>query len=187
MTRFITAILTVLLLSACAGSDRGRPDRRERPEPSPEQRAEMLDRFLVKWDKNNDRQLTCEDIALERKALFVLLDEDGDETLSSGEFRYAKFEDKSFMFHLFSEVDNDRSGNVSLTELQAVIHSQFEGMDRDGDCLINEDEMMLALREQMRTERANREGEEGRRGGRGGRGGRQGGGRPGGLTDALAK
>lgn len=183
MNKFSTAIITSLLLTACAGPGGGRPEPQERPEPSPERRAEMTARFLAKWDKNGDDLLTCEDVALERKALFVTLDEDGSETLTSGEFRYAKFEDKSFLFHLFSEVDNDKSGDISVQEMQAVTHSQFEGIDKDGDCLVNEQEIMLAMRNQMRSERAGREGREGREG-RGGRGGRGGPGqRPGGWTD----
>lgn len=185
MNKFATAIITSVLIAACAGPGGGRPDRQERPEPSPERRAEMRDRFLTQWDKNSDDQLTCEDIALERKALFITLDEDGSETLTSGEFRYAKFEDKSFLFHLFSEVDTDRSGDISVAEMQAVTHSQFEGMDKDGDCLVNDQEIMLAMRDLIRSERAERQGAE-RGEGRGGRGGRGGQGRrPGGLTDAT--
>lgn len=187
MNKLATAIITAILVTACAGPGGGRPDRQEPPEPSPERRAEMTARFLAKWDKNGDNQLTCEDVALERKALFVTLDEDASETLTSGEFRYAKFEDKSFLFHLFSEVDSDKSNDISVSEMQAVKHSQFESIDKDGDCLVNDQEMMLAMRDMLRSERAGRQGGKERQG-RGGRGGRGGPGqRPGGLTDTSSR
>lgn len=185
MKNITVACMITLVLVACAGRGDRRP---ERPEPSPERLAEMQQRFLARWDQNEDGVVTCDDVAFERAELFFVLDTNEDEELASSEYRYAKFEDKSFMFHMFSEVDTDTSGAVSLKELQAVTHSQFASIDKDGNCIVSDQEAAMAARERMREAREGADGREGRdgpqSGGRGG--GRRGGQRPGGLTDTSA-
>ncbi len=180
MKNLAVACMITLVLVACTSRGDRRP---ERPEPSPERRAEMQQRFLARWDQNGDGAITCDDVAFERAELFFVLDTNEDEELASSEYRYAKFEDKSFMFHVFSEVDTDTSGAVSLKELQAVTHSQFASIDKDGNCIVSDEEAFSAAREKMREDRTG-EGREAREG-RGG-GGRRGGQRPGGLTDTSA-
>lgn len=179
MTRpFPLTLILALSLTACAGrGDRGP----ERPTLSPERRAELAERFTVRWDHDRDGIVTCADVAFERASLFTLLDTDENKELASAEYRYAKFEDKSFLFHLFDDVDIDHSGSISLQELQEVSHSQFASVDKDGNCIVSEEEAVEAMREQARTRRegGERQGERGR--GRGGRGGQ----RPGGVTDAA--
>ena len=160
-------LASALFLSACAGgSDRGP----KRPELTPERKAELYERFVRRWDLNADDQVTCVDVKLQRRALFSVLDTDPDEQLTSGEYRYAKFEDKSFLFHLFSDVDTDSSGAISLNELDAVKHSQFESLDKNGDCIVSELEAEAEARERARDGREGRGGRE--KSGRGGRGGR---------------
>ena len=170
----LTLILT-LSLSACAGRDRGP----ERPVLSPERRAELAERFTRQWDHDRDGVVTCADLAFERAVLFTLLDTDNNEELASAEYRYAKFEDKSFLFHLFDDVDTDHSGAISLQELQNVSHSQFASVDRDGNCIVSEEEAVEAAREQARTRREGGDRQGGRDRGRGGRGSQ----RPNGATN----
>lgn len=162
------SLILSLGLIACAGSnDRGS----KRPELSPERKAELYERFVRRWDLNADGQVTCVDVDLQRRALFSVLDKDSDEQLTSGEYRYAKFEDKSFLFHLFSDVDVNSSGAISFEELNGVTHSQFTSLDKNGDCLVSELEAEAEARERARD---GREGRGGRgKGGPGGRGDRR--------------
>lgn len=177
------ALVSSLCLAACAGPGDRRP---ERPAPSPERMAEMQDRFLARWDHDSDGAVTCDDVAFERAELFFILDTNEDEELAASEYRYAKFEDKSFLFHLFSDVDTDQSGTVSSQELRDVSHSQFAALDRDGDCLVSPEEAMIAMRENAREERSGEREGRGGKGGRGRGGQRPNGQRPGGLTDTAA-
>lgn len=172
-----------LCLAACAGRDDGRP---KRPELTPERKAELYERFTVRWDFNGDGLVSCADVEFQREQLFTLLDTDTDDQLASGEYRYAKFEDKSFLFHLFTDVDTDSSGSISRVELNRVQHSQFASLDKDANCLVDEEEAAIAARERAREARgegANREGRNGRGGGRPGGQRRNPGG---GVTDTTA-
>ncbi len=164
-TNIVLALISVCLLAGCANN---RDDRREGPKLSPERKAQLYDRFVRRWDLNADSQVTCEDVNLQRRALFAVLDADSDNQLTSSEYRYVKFEDKSFLFHLFSDVDRDSSGAISLSELNDVKHSQFVSLDKNNDCIISEAEAEVEARERARDGRARPEG-----GGRGGRGGKR--------------
>lgn len=162
----ILALITVSLLAGCAGN---RDDRRKRPELSPERKAELYVRFVRRWDLNADGQVTCVDVNLQRRALFSVLDKNSDELLTSDEYRFAKFEDKSFLFHLFTDVDTNGDGAVSLRELDSVTHSQFTSLDKNGDCIVSELEAEAEARERARDGREGRGGKDkGRREGRGG-------------------
>ena len=175
-----SALILTLTLAACAGRGDREPERRPL---SPEQRTEMIERFTARWDHDGSGAVTCADVAFERASLFTLLDADENEELASAEYRYAKFEDKSFLFHLFDDVDADHSGAISLQELQDVKHSQFASVDRDGNCIVSEEEAVEAMREQIRERRRGEgRGEQGERGRGRGRGGQ----RPGGVTDAAS-
>jgi len=162
-----------LALGACASKGPERGARPDRPEIDPEARAERMEQiyrqFVDRWDYNQDGEATCDDIDTQRSRLFRTLDEDKDGELTSGEYRHAKFEDKSFMFFDFLRVDTNASGRVELEELAAVPHSQFLNADKDDDCSISPPEAMAVVRESMMQ------------GGRGGRGGRGGGRGPGGM------
>ncbi|WP_417460218.1 hypothetical protein [Kordiimonas sp.] len=176
-------VSTALVLTACAnrGSDGprgpgGRPDMEMDPAKMEARREEMRTRFLTKWDYNEDGAVTCDDITLSRSRLFRLLDENKDGLLVSGEYRHAKFEDKSFLFYDFLGLDKNGDGGIGVDELIAVPHSQFQSMDDDGDCTISPREMMASMREaRMDGGRGGeRRGEKGGRGGRGGKGGGRG-------------
>lgn len=164
VSRVILAFTTLSLLAGCANN---RGERRERPELSPERKAEMYERFVRRWDLNADNQVTCLDVTLQRRALFSVLDKNYDEQLAPNEYRFAKFEDKSFLFYLFTEVDKDTSGAVSLRELDSVTHSEFASLDKDGDCVISELEAEVDSRNRARDRRDGPNGRE--RGGRGDR------------------
>lgn len=165
-TTIALALISVCLLAGCANN---RDDRREVPKLSPERKAQLYDRFVRRWDMNADKQVTCEDVNLQRRALFAVLDTDSDQQLTPSEYRYVNFEDKSFLFHPFAEVDTDKSGAIILSELNDVKHSQFVSLDKDGDCAISKIEAEVEARERARDGRARPEG-----GGRGERGRRDG-------------
>jgi len=153
----------------------------------PERLEQIYSRFVERWDYNEDGQATCEDIAVKRSRLFQRLDEDKDGALSSGEYRYAKFEDKSFLFFPYDRVDMDSSTTIDVEEFVAVSHSEFLNIDKDKDCTINRQEAMMAMRETMGSGReGGRPGGRGK-GGKGGRGGPPPGGGMGGpmATDML--
>lgn len=183
-TTVFSAILTASMVGACAGPGgkgpgRGGPGQRpeHRPEMTPERKAEMFERFTMRWDHDGDGSVTCADVAFERAQLFARLDADKNDGLASGEYRFAKFEDKSFMFHLFSDVDADRSGEISLDELKSATHSRFNSIDRDGNCIVTPEETAAQAGKRLRGPRP-KGGEKPGPGGRRGRG-------PGGLTETY--
>lgn len=165
------SLVACVALTACAGSHNRGP---KRPELSPERKAELYERFVVRWDENGDGGVSCADIEIRRDALFTELDTDTDNLLASVEYRYAKFEDKSFLFHLFADVDSDASGSISRDELHSVSDSLFASLDKDGNCIVSREEAATAAQKQARDERGkdseDRGGREGREGGRGPRG-----------------
>ncbi|WP_081611410.1 hypothetical protein [Kordiimonas gwangyangensis] len=172
------ALSASLLVTACA---KGGPDGRRGPPPGaagmaehgpmdPERMKSLVTRYTERWDANNDGAATCDDINLTRSRLFRVLDEDKDGFLNSGEYRHAKFEDKSFLFFDFMAVDKDHDGSVSVEELVAVPNSQFLAADNDHDCRISADEAMMALEEMQRGFGRPESGRGGKRG-RGGPGG----------------
>lgn len=130
-------------------------------------------RFVERWDYNSDGFATCDDVRIQRARLFKLLDEDKDDFLTSREYRYAKFEDKSFLFFPIDRVDSDTSTSVDVEEFVAVPHSEFLNIDQDGNCEISQREAMTAMRDMMAGEREGGRG--GKGGGRGGKGGGRGG------------
>lgn len=175
-----TLLLASSLVAACGGH-RG-PERREPAPVDPAKMEQMYYEFVARWDYNEDGVASCDDMALQRSRLFRLLDTDKDGFLSTGEYRYAQFEDKSFMFYDFLRVDKNSSGTITIEELNEVPHSQFQAADKDHDCTISREEAMMALRDSRAGTWGSREDSpDGERGGRGGRGGPPGGNRgPGG-------
>lgn len=167
---FVKLVVTLTAVSVLAGCANNRGDRRERPELSPERKAELYERFVRRWDINGDQQVTCADVKLQRRALFADLDKNYDEQLTSNEYRFAKFEDKNFLFHLFTDVDTDNSGTVTPIELNNVTHSEFASLDKDGNCIISELEAEVDARNRARDRRDGPGGRE--RSGRSGGGGR---------------
>jgi len=165
-TTALLALATACLLAGCA-SNRG--DRRERPEPSPERKTEIYQRFLTLQDTDGDGSVTCADVQRERVLLFSLIDSDDSKNLIRSEYRYAKFEDKSFLFHTFTDVDTDTSGGISLAELSAVSDSQFTAADQDADCVVSKEEAVIAAQDQFQSKPGSNKQPDGRsrQGGRG--------------------
>lgn len=168
------------LLSACASNKR--PERPEREGRDPGRIEHLYNQFVARWDYNEDGVATCDDIRVKRARLFRLLDEDKDDFLSSREYRYAKFEDKSFLFFPMDRVDSNTSASVDVEEFVAVPHSEFLNMDEDGNCEISQNEAITTMRETMAGQ-----GDGGGRGskGGGGRGGKGGGGGRGGPGGGM--
>lgn len=175
--RTLLLMFSALSISACAshGPDRHKGPRMEMdPAKMEARREEMQTRFLAKWDYDEDGLVTCDDIALKRSRLFRQLDSDNDGFLTSGEYRYAKFEDKTFLFYDFLTTNKNGDGGVDVDEFVAVPHSAFQRMDADSDCIVSPHEMMAAMHETKMGDP-----DRDRRGGKEGRGGRKGRGRSG--------
>jgi hypothetical protein len=147
----------------------------------PARMEQVYTRFVERWDYNEDGMATCDDVAVQRSRLFKRIDDDKDGLLESGEFRYAKFEDKSFLFFPFDRVDADATGGIDVDEFVAVSHSEFLNIDKNHDCTISQREAMMAMRDTMGEDNGRGGGKGRGKGGRGKGGGNRGGGM-GGLT-----
>lgn len=141
----VTALIIAVTLTACA-SRRKAP---ERPPLKPEQKQTLYNRLVTRWDFDKDGAVTCNDITVQRRSLFIELDTDNNDLLSVSEYRFARFEDKSYLFYTYQEVDIDKAPGLSFTEFNAVSHSQFVGFDRDKNCTVSIDEASDALRSQL--------------------------------------
>jgi len=135
--------LVAALIGACA-SKRGH--ERQRPQMKPERIERLYAQFVTHWDFNRDKQITCDDINLQRTQLFARLDIDNNGELGSGEYRFAKFEDKSFMFFALDQIDTNASSTITIKEFTAVSHSEFLSIDKNHDCLISKEEAMASKR-----------------------------------------
>ncbi len=132
-----------IVLGACSPQKGPHQDRHIDPE-----RIERLYAdFINRWDYNQDGFATCDDIAVKRSRLFKRLDEDNNGTLSSREYRHARFEDKSFMFYEMDRIDSNGSTTIEIEEFMGVAHSQFLNMDKDGDCTLSRREALTAMRD----------------------------------------
>jgi len=134
----------------------------------PQRMEHIYLQFVERWDYNQDGLATCDDLTVKRSRLFKRLDADKSGDLTSGEFRYAKFEDKSFMFFPLDRVDTNASATIEVDEFVAVSDSSFLHTDKDKNCVISRQEAMIAAREL----RGGGESGDHSKGGRGKRGGR---------------
>jgi len=174
VTSVICLGITIALLAGCASEKRPKNKRQIDPD-----RAERLyNKFVQRLDFNEDGTVACNDIYVQRARLFNRLDTDESETLTSSEYRLAKFEDKDFLFFDFDRADKNVSKLIELEEFTAISDSEFLSMDKNCDCSISKQEALLAMRENHRAEGKN--GGDGKRRGKGKRGG---GGRRGISTD----
>ncbi|MFC4347891.1 hypothetical protein ACFO5Q_08555 [Kordiimonas lipolytica] len=150
----------------------GPPQMDMNPEAHAERVEQVYRLYVERWDYNGDGEATCDDINVQRSRLFRMLDQNKDGKLVSGEYRHAKFEDKSFMFFDFLRVDTNGTGAVELEEMEAVPHSQFLNADGDGNCTISPHEAMAMVRHtQMSGGKDHGPGSKSGRGGRAPRGG----------------
>jgi len=166
--RLSVTITIALCMTACASNRRP-----ERPEVSPERKQSLYSRMIDKWDINRDGIVTCDDVAAVRRALFSTLDTDDNEVLSPKEYRFAQFEDKSFLFYPYEKANTRNTNDIDFAEFSAVPHTEFAGIDRNKDCTVSVDEAAYALRDEFRERRGRDGRREGRRGER-----EQGGNRP---------
>lgn len=134
-----------IMLTACSSKKLG---PLEKP-MTPEMIANFYDRTLVQWDHNQDNTLTCDDVKTARTGLFQELDTNGNKSLGQTEYRRAQFEDKSFMFFRFDQLDSNADGIVSIAEFNSVSDSNFRAMDKNEDCNVS----ALEAAEFMRAKR----------------------------------
>jgi len=159
---------TIILASGCA--KKNSPEQRFK-EMDPAQAERVYQKVVKRWDFNKDGEATCADIDTQRASLFNRLDTDKDGTLTPGEYRYAKFEDKNFMFLDVEQLDHDATTTLNMAEFTAVSHSEFRKMDRDSDCAINKLEAAIAMQNLRRLGEGREPDGDGRRDGRRRRGG----------------
>ncbi|WP_262694931.1 EF-hand domain-containing protein [Kordiimonas aquimaris] len=134
-------IIIGLCVSGCASNRRDGP-----PELPPERKQALYDRLVTQWDYNQDDTITCADVTTVRTRLFDTLDTNKDGFLYPAEYRFAQFDDKSFLFFPFAKVDSDESSSISFTEFKDIPHSEFGGYDSNRDCIVTIDEAAAALR-----------------------------------------
>jgi len=134
----------VMLLAACSSKKLG---PLEKP-MTPEMIANFYDRTLVRWDHNQDGDLTCADIATARIELFNDLDKNSNKLLDPNEYRRAQFEDKSFMFFRFDQLDSNEDRKLSASEFGSVSDSNFRAMDKNEDCTVSPQEAAEFMRAQ---------------------------------------
>ena len=139
----ILLICTTALVSACASNKRQGQPRRHM---DPVRMERVYIQFVERWDFNEDGVATCDDIGVQRSRLFNQLDGDKNGELTRSEYRYAKFEDKSFLFFPIDRVDTNASATVNVDEFVAVFHSEFLNIDQDHDCQISQREAVVAMR-----------------------------------------
>jgi hypothetical protein len=133
--------MTTFVISACA-TKRGQEPKL--PDLKPEQRLQIHKNLIKSWDTNKDGVATCDDILETRASMFKELDTNRDGVLRKGEYRLAAFEDKSFVFIDFDKADTDLSGRVDRMEFIAIPNRSFQGIDRDSNCLLDEEEAIIA-------------------------------------------
>lgn len=155
-----------LILTACTK----RGPERKLPTLEPEQRLKIHKNLIKSWDTNKDGIATCDDVLENRNILFDQLDTNNDGVLRKGEYRLAAFEDKSFVFIEFDTADTDVSGRVDRAEFTIIPNRRFQGIDRDGNCLLDEDEAVFAALTDR--SRIGARGDEDKKKGRGRRGGK---------------
>jgi hypothetical protein len=133
-------LLAILIISLGACASKGP----ERPKVTPEQSARIYRNLIKSWDSNGDGAATCADVELNRRALFTKLDANGDKLLRKGEYRLASFDDKSFVFIEFETADIDESRRIDLNEFLLLPNRSFQGIDRDSNCELDEEEAVIA-------------------------------------------
>ncbi len=147
---FVSLVVLSAVLAGCAPRARG-------PQPivpTAEEENRAVDGLLRQFDLNRDGQITCADLESQRRALFAQIDEDQNGTLRRGEYRFAAFEDQSFQFYDFVDVDKNEDGLVDFNEFSAVSNNNYARLDRNRDCLVTRAEMIAASQDFFRAGRA---------------------------------
>lgn len=116
--------------------------------------------LLERFDRSGDGQISQEDIIAVRGERFGAFDTDGDGVLALEEYEQLWLDTmRPRMVRSFQRLDVDGDATVTTAEFQAPFDGMVARLDRDGDGLINGNE----VRETMRAQHA------GMRGGRDGR------------------
>ncbi|WP_435276858.1 hypothetical protein ACMAZF_08010 [Psychrobium sp. nBUS_13] len=110
--------------------------------------------LLTKYDANDDKTITPEEIAIVRQAIWDLADENNDGSISEQEYLY-EFEDRMDIqiaktrksavkqtYVRFGILDKDKNGKMTLAEYQASGHRSFNRFDTDNDKLVTLGEAM---------------------------------------------
>ena len=110
--------------------------------------------LLTKYDANDDKTITPEEIAIVRQKIWDLADENNDGWISEQEYLY-EFEDRMDMqiaktrksavkqtYVRFGILDKDKDGKMTLAEYQASGHRSFNRFDTDNNKTVTLDEAM---------------------------------------------
>lgn len=110
--------------------------------------------MLKKYDHNDDKKITPEEIAVERQKIWDLADEDNNGWLSEREYLY-EFEDRldaqitktrkgaiKQTYVRFGILDKDENGAMTLAEYQASGHRSFNRFDTDNNDIVTLGEAM---------------------------------------------
>ncbi|OIQ47853.1 MAG: hypothetical protein BM565_04600 [Gammaproteobacteria bacterium MedPE] len=110
--------------------------------------------LLTKYDANDDKTITPQEIAIVRQKIWDLADENNDGWISEQEYLY-EFEDRMDMqiaktrksavkqtYVRFGILDKDKDGKMTLAEYQASGHRSFNRFDTDNNQIVTLDEAM---------------------------------------------
>ena len=140
----LIAGLATVGLNACS-----RKNEEILPVLNPKQENAAYVRFLKNYDIDRDGEITCADGALKRSKTFAELDKDSNGELDAGEYRFAKFQDRAFLYIELSDVDTDQSLTISEPEFTGVPNSEYLALDGDGNCSVSREEIIAAARVEM--------------------------------------
>jgi len=140
-TPWFFVMIGLAVLGGCSKDDE---------DPLPILTAEQTERIITAsyrdFDYNRDKQVTCADVRRLRSDQFDALDKDNSGDLSRGEYRFAKFDDEDFNFQDYVRLDTDENGTLTKNEIMAVVSNRFASLDRDKNCFVSEEEMIMAGR-----------------------------------------
>ena len=95
------------------------------------------------WDQNKDGTVTCEEWKSYAGELFQNADGDGDKTLNKDEYAKISKTDRLFEVADHSYFDGNNDGRVTLPELADKPNPAFTKLDRDKDCKIGRNEVVI--------------------------------------------
>ncbi|MEL6259111.1 MAG: EF-hand domain-containing protein, partial [Pseudomonadota bacterium] len=128
------------------------------PARDPELRREMMQQRFAKIDGNGDGAISKDEVEAHRAEVFATADADNNGLVTQAELEAHREAHKAeFRSKVFSKVDVDGDGALSLDEFQTPEGQGFDRVDANGDGLLTEDEIK-AMGEQARKGRRRRGG-----------------------------
>lgn len=103
--------------------------------------ATRMDPLLNALDADHNGVISAEEIALAGKSLLVL-DRNGDGEITADEMRVRQQTPQERVDHLLEEWDTNKDGKLAKSEVPDRMQQQFESIDKNGDGILNRDELL---------------------------------------------